>query len=263
MIDSIRLQNFRSYEDSVFELSPKVNIIVGPNASGKTNLLEAVLFIARGGSYKARDIDIVRIGSEWTRIDAQTASGSRAVKIKTNNDNTYKTHEIDGQIYQRLHHSKTIPVVLFEPNHLSLLSGSPDMRRTYLDDLIEQIDDSFGPVRRHYRRVLSQRNTLLKKNPRDLHEQMFVWNVRLSELGGQIAKKRTELIQELNHQILPIYKKLATKNNIITLEYSSKFSEGSYETELLKKLESNIDLESLRGFTIYGPHRDDLMVKID
>ena len=262
MISSIRLQHFRSYTDAFFELDSGVNIIVGPNATGKTNLLEAVLVVARGSSYKAKDGELVQFGQDWARLDAVTLSGQRIVKIKAE-PVPGKSFEIDDQVVTRLHQTKMLPTVLFEPNHLLLLSGSPDLRRTFLDDLIEQTETGFGAVRRHYKRVLAQRNSLLKKNPPDIHEQLFVWNVRLSELGGQIAKRRQALITHFNDRAPELYVHLAGRDNRIVLEYASRFSVEHYESQLLHKLESSTELDILRGFTAYGPHRDDLQVLID
>lgn len=262
MITDIRLQHFRSYTDASFEIDGGVNIIVGPNASGKTNLLEAVLVIARGSSYKVRDADLVQFGSSWARLDADTPLGTRTVKIKSE-PTVGKTFEIDDQVLTRLHQTRTLPVVLFEPNHLLLLSGSPDVRRTFLDDLIEQTEAGYGSVRRHYKRVLAQRNALLKKNPRDISQQLFVWNVRLSELGGKIARERLALINRFAERASELYGSLSGRQNKIELAYSTQFPAESYETALLHKLESNLELDILRGFTASGPHRDDLQVLID
>ncbi|HEX8762205.1 MAG TPA: DNA replication and repair protein RecF [Candidatus Saccharimonadales bacterium] len=262
MISDIRLQHFRSYADAFFELDPAVNIIAGPNASGKTNLLEAVLVAAHGSSFRAKDAELMQFGAPWTRIDATTPDGVRTIKLQTQ-PSFSKSYEISGQKLTRLHSSKMLPVVLFEPNHLLLMSGSPELRRSFLDDLIEQSETGFGAVRRHYKRVLSQRNALLKRNPSDLREQLFVWNVRLSELGGQIAKKRAELVHRFNEQTPELYIHLAGRDNHIILEYYSRFPIDQYESQLLHKLESSMDLDVLRGFTAYGPHRDDLRVTID
>lgn len=262
MVTDIRLQHFRSYTDASFEIDPGVNIIVGPNASGKTNLLEAVLVLARGSSYKAKDTELVQFGSPWARLDADTPSGRRTVKV-INEPKPAKSFEIDEQTITRLHQSRTLPVVLFEPNHLLLLSGSPDLRRTFLDDLIEQTEAGYGSMRRHYKRVLAQRNALLKRNPRDLAEQLFVWNVRLSELGGKMVRERQQLTQRFAERIGELYQSLSGRSNVITLEYASQFPVDAYETHLLHKLENNLELDVLRGFTASGPHRDDLRVIID
>lgn len=263
MISSIRLQHFRSYHNRHFTFQDGVTIVAGPNASGKTNLLEAMLVVARGSSYKAKDAELIRHGSAWARLDAETDKGLRTVKLKQDVHKNGKTFEIDGQVLLRLHPSRMMPVVLFEPNHLLLLSGSPDMRRNFLDDLIEQTEPGFGVLRRQYKRVLAQRNSLLKSNPPGIDKQLFVWNIRLSELGGQIAKRRHALVERFNAQVPELYVQLAGRNNHVGLLYSSRFQLDSYESQLLHKLESSSELEVLRGFTAYGPHRDDLVVNMD
>lgn len=266
MLTDIRLQHFRSYGDAFFELGPAVNIVVGANASGKTNLLEAVLVLARGGSYRAKDAELVSFGAPWARLDAHLADGGvRTVKLVPDSASAAaaKSYEIGGQKFTRLPSAKALPVVLFEPNHLLLLSGAPDLRRTFMDDLIEQMQPGFAATRRHYRRVLAQRNALLKKNPPSLRQQLFVWNVRLSELGGQIAKQRERLIAQCNAQLGERYSNLADRPYEAVLRYASRFAADNYETALLHKLEQNIELEVLRGFTAYGPHRDDLEVLLN
>jgi DNA replication and repair protein RecF len=221
--------------------------------------------LAQGASYRAKDAELVRFEAPWARLDAHTIDGQRTVKIvpTASHDAATKTYEIDGQKLTRLHATKTLPVVLFEPNHLVLLSGPPDIRRAFMDDLIEQMQPSFAATRRHYRRVLSQRNALLKKNPSNLPEQLFVWNVRLSELGGQIAKLREQLIVDSNQQLSERYSSLADRPYDVALRYVSRFSSSAYETELLHKLERSVELDVLRGFTAYGPHRDDLEVSLN
>lgn len=266
MINNLRLQNFRSYDDRYFDLKSGVNVIVGPNASGKTNLLEAALVVARGGSYRAHDSELVGFGAPWARLDAITPSGARVIKLEPKTDDSdkrQKTFVIDDQKLFRLSAQRSLPVVLFEPNHLLLLSGSPELRRSFLDDLIEQTNMRFGATRRHYKRVLAQRNALLKNQVPNLAEQLFVWNIRLSELGGQIARERQALISRFNERISNMYGDLAASQHGIKLGYLSKFAPEDYETALLRKLESSLDLDVLRGFTAYGPHRDDFGVYID
>lgn len=260
MITDLRLQHFRSYDDESFELASGVNIIVGPNASGKTNLLEAILVICRGSSYRVKDAELIAFGRPWARLDADTPTGRRVVKLLA--DPASKQFEIDSQQLTRLHQSKTLPVVLFEPNHLLLLGGAPELRRSFMDDLIEQIEPDFSSVRRHYRRVLAQRNALLKKHPKDLAQQLFVWNIRLSELGGRIARDRAALIQRFAKRAPDLYTALSADNKALELSYSSRFPMEGYETSLLHKLESSTEQDVVRGFTAYGPHRDDLGVSI-
>ena len=263
MITFARLQHFRSYTDGSFEFDPGVNIVVGPNASGKTTLLEAVLVGTQGKSFKARDNELIADGADWTRVDTGTEETTRIFKLQTSGDKLLKTFEISGHEYKRLPSSKALPVVLFEPNHLLLLHGAPELRRNFLDDLISQLDPGFGTVRRHYKRVLMQRNALLKSPTAPSADQLFVWNLRLSELGGKIVGERYDLLTRFNNKISTLYSSIAGHETKLELSYSSSISPLHYETKLLQKLEHNFARDSALGFTSSGPHREDVYISIN
>ncbi len=261
MLDSIRLQHFRSYDDESFELSSGVNIIVGPNASGKTNLLEAILVLCLGKSYRATDQDLVRFGADWARLDAHSEHSERIYKLEDAHQHLKKSFVINGQTVQRLTVNKMLPVVLFEPTHLQLLTTKPEQRRAYLDDLLEQTVAGYATLIRQYRRTLAQRNALLKTAP--TNAQLFVWNVRLSELGGQLVTERLKLCERLNHDLSKLYTQLAGRKTRATVRYYSSCPVENYSTQLLHKLESHLEQDRARGFTSHGPHRDDLMVELN
>jgi DNA replication and repair protein RecF len=263
MITDLRLQHFRSYTDASFDVNPGVNIVVGPNGSGKTNLLEAVLVLARGSSYRAKDSELVQFDQPWARLDANfTNSSTRVVKL-TPEASPAKLYELDGKSYQRLSLEKTLPLVLFEPDHLRLLSGGPERRRDYLDDLLEQTVGGYNRLRSQYRRVLAQRNAFLKKNGVNYSTQIFPWNIRLSEMAGQIVRYRSNLTAQINNEIGELYKKLSATKNNIEIDYSSRWPVENYESQLIMKLEQSIGIDLARGFTGAGPHREDLAVSFD
>ncbi len=261
MIQKIRLRQFRSYLDREFSFSSGVNIISGPNASGKTNLLEAVMFACLGSSYRAPDSELIMHSKHWSRIDAQTSVDSRTVKL----DHHYKPTKqfvINNKPYRRLSSNTQLPIVLFEPNHLLMLSGPPELRRNYLDGILELIKPGFQKTRREYMRTLRQRNILLRKGKVSSAE-LFPWNVRLSHLGGEIARLRAELTLGLNKKVKNVYSALSGTAAKIDLIYKSGVEIGSYENHLLKKLESDLEIDLMRGFTGSGPHREDLEVLIN
>jgi DNA replication and repair protein RecF len=156
-----------------------------------------------------------------------------------------------------------LPVVLFEPNHLQLLHGAPEFRRNYLDDILEQTSPGYTSFRRNYRRLLSQRNALLKRPHPPSTQELFPWNLRLSELGATIARARVALCEELAQKLGDIYTEVSQSKTAVTIAYHPKFPIGSYESHLLDKLESHAHEDSLRGFTAYGPHREDFVVTFD
>ena len=263
MITDLRLQNFRSYKDASFEISPGVNIVVGPNASGKTNLLEGVLVLARGQSYRAKDSELVGFNKPWARLDADLSNSTkRTVKIIVM-PAPEKLYEFEGKTYKRLTLPHSLPTVLFEPNHLHLLAGSPERRRDYIDDLLEQTTAGYSTTRRQYKRALAQRNALLKQPNKVTHSQVFPWDVRLSQLGGQIVQARTDLTAEINKKIGLLYKKLSASKTQITCVYQSQWPAQNYPSQLLKKLETGFTDDRIRGFTSHGPHREDMSIFFD
>lgn len=262
MISDIRLQHFRSYSDAAFEFSPHVNIIVGPNGSGKTNLLEAILVLARGSSYRVPDAELLQLGSDWCRLDASVDGGERSVKFKTV-PKFSKTYELNDKTFYRLTQQHILPAVLFEPNHLQLLHTAPEGRRNYLDDLLEFTSPGFTSFRRSYRRLLVQRNALLKRPGVPSAQELFPWNLRLSELGATIARARTDLVAELALELPETYKNLSQAKTKLQIAYAPKFPIDSYESHMLAKLESHVTEDAQRGFTAYGPHREDFTVFFD
>jgi DNA replication and repair protein RecF len=260
MITDLRLQNFRLFKDDSFELSPSVNIIVGPNASGKTSLLEAVLVLARGSSYRAASSELVRFGRPWARLDGHSEiSGRRTVKI-TREPAPAKQYEIDGNSYKRLNLAHSLPAVLFEPNHLQMFAGNPERRRDYLDDLLEQTTVGYGPLRRQYKRTLAQRNNLLKQSASVPTSQLFPWDVRLSQLAGQIVRARSQLVESITAELPALYKQLSQTKTKVAVTYEARWPVGAYESHMLKRLETSRTDDQLHGFTGSGPHREDLLM---
>lgn len=263
MITDIRLQHFRSYQDSSFEIDPGVNIIVGPNASGKTNLLESVLVSCLGSSYRVKDVDLVEFDQPWARIDIGSPDGQRTVKLIGSPTGTIKKeYIIADQKLARLSLQKQIPVVLFEPNHLQLLSSSPDLRRDYLDGILEQYVPGYATLRRQYKRALSQRNRLLKLGQDQAGSQLFAWNIRLSQLGGEVAKNRAELVARVSRDIEPLYQDLSSSESNVFVSYVSGCQVDQYSSDMLHKLEQSTAKDFERGFTAYGPHRDDMQITL-
>jgi DNA replication and repair protein RecF len=264
MINDIRLQNFRSYKEDSFEFSPEVNIIVGPNASGKTSLLEAILVSSSGSSYRGLDHELIKFNEPWSRLEAHSDNTERIVKIeRTLAGKVNKTFIINTQKFTRLSLPKTIPVVIFEPTHMSLINGSPELRRSLIDEILEKTIVGYKQLRQNYRRALAQRNRLLKRADLISPESVFVWNVRLSELGGRIFKERQSIIETFQAKIGPKYEAISKTSDRVEVFYKTSCDTSNYETSLLKNLENNLATDRARGFTSYGPHRDDIIFLIN
>lgn len=279
LLNDLTLKNYRSYDQSVFEFGSGVNIIVGPNASGKTNLLESILVTCTGSSYRVKDVDLIAFDQPWARIEASVSEKSdqeprvvtieRTEQIDHINNGTStakKKFVINGTNFLRLSIQKKIPVVVFEPEHLRLLHGGPGGRRDYLDNLLEQTTPGFSSLSRDYKRTLAQRNALLKNisNSGNLSNdsQLFAWNVRLSQLGGKIVSARSMLIEKMKVDLEELYNAIAQSGAKVEISYITDAEPENYSSEVLKLLSQNLDKDRLRGFTGNGPHRHDFVISL-
>ncbi len=262
MIQRIRLQNFRSYIDSSFEFSSGVTIIVGPNASGKTNLLEAILVSCVGASYRVKDVDLIHYGADWLRLDVGTPEETRIIKLQQKQDVLDKRYEIAGRVFRRLSSAHHIPVVLFEPEHMLMLQGGPDRRRDYVDGILSRTKIGYATKLKDYKRAVAQRNRLLKSTTSVPADQYFVWNVKISELGSFIAQQRNELVMAFNERMGEFYERLSGVPAQASVHYAVSVPLITYPSSILKGLESNLSEDRERGFTSLGPHREDIVFSL-
>ena len=262
MISVIKLKNFRSYDDASFDFSSGVNMIVGPNASGKTNIIEAILLTTSGSSYRGRDINLIKHDCEWSRIDLLIGEDVRTVKFQNELGKIKKTIEVDGLTRQRMPKAKSIGTVLFEPNHLLLFHGGPELRRDFLDTILSNLSLEYADVLRRYKRTLLQRNTILKRDfvKRD---DLFIWNIRLSDLAGVLAKFRLNLVKELKIAINDLYGSISDSVMDMDVEYISKSRLDNYSTDMLRLLADNFEVDLARKHTTIGVHRDDILVTMN
>ncbi len=259
-IERVELTNFRSYEGAAFELHPDVTIVVGPNASGKTNLLESLYVLASTKSFRAKDRDLIRHDQDFFRVVAQAGDQEYALGFSTADGRTEKKITHDGVKRTLVGHVGQIQVTLFEPSDLDLVSGPPEGRRRYLDFILCQTDRNYLKTLQQYRRVLRQRNALLDGfDMEGIRRQIFAWDMKLAELACEIYERRQGLIGVLNEAIPLLYREIAGSDVEVELEYLPSV-QGEYAKEFLETLALNLTRDLGAGFTTIGPHREDFKV---
>ncbi len=273
VIREVHVLNLRSYDQFSVQLHPDITLILGPNGSGKTSLLEALYVIHRGTSFRGRDRDIVAHAAPHADIKAVLESGdSRKLRLAVDSGDKFTKHfSIDDSSSARLAPKHRLPVVLFEPDELRLLSSSPQRRRDFIDDIISRLSLTYSTVLSRYSRTLLQRNELLKQYETMSHSvwesHLFAWDVKLAELGATIIKARQNFILHSNEHLDRIYSKLAGREHQVTAKYISPFGaqakDNNIQQLLLNRLETNRQSDSLRGNTSIGPHRDDIELQLD
>ena len=256
MISSVELYNFRNHEDRRIDLAPTVTLIYGPNGAGKTSILEAIYYLYRGVSFKSSDKDLVRTGSPWFRVMLQDDTGTRQASFDTQPPAMSKKFTIDDVSSLRLPLKHRRAVVLFSPDDLLLLSGSPSRRRRYLDAMIAQIAPHYAATLRKYERALVQRNKLLK-SPACSPDLLFSWNVLLSEYGAVMINERIRIITHLNQFATKYYQTIAATADSLEITYDHP---PVTPQQLLHRLEEHYERDRLLGMTTTGPHRHDMTI---
>lgn len=262
-ITRISLTNFRSYTDRSFSFDPNVTLIVGPNGSGKTNILEALYVLATTRSFRARDEALVQQGSDLLRIIAASPESEYSFGYQRQ-PTIAKRVSHDGVKKSLRSHVGTIPVVLFEPGDLQLLAGPPSGRRAYIDTILCQTDPEYLQALNEYKRALRQRNALLREHAQVSADMLFAWNVQLAGPAIILRAKRQEFVAYLQQRLPSLYASIAGKSHELDIQYlPNPEITVKDEPTLLEKLESVLNRDVGAGFTTVGPHRDDLMVVFD
>ena len=258
LIKKINVQHVRVHEKYSLDVSPNVTVVTGPNGSGKTTLIEALYIALQGSSFKGVDTDILATGAPWYRIDIELEDeASRSVKFDPTKTTGRKQFIIDKKTHYRLTPAYKYPVVLFEPEDLRLLSGSPSRRRQFIDHFISQLDPQYSVALRRYERALKQRNALLKQHSAT-NDSLFVWDVSLSEYGAYIISQRIRFIDELNQRLNTVYATISHTDDTVKMRYSEA-AHANTKQKLLADLHHHINKDMMVGFTSSGPHRHDLL----
>jgi DNA replication and repair protein RecF len=252
IISNIELRQFRNYTHAQFDFSPGVTVITGNNGVGKTNILEALYVLALGSSFRDADPLLINHGCEGWRLTGVVDDNIREVRYDGK-----KSYRINDTAYSRLPFRYHLPVVLFEPEDLLIVHGSPRLRRTYLDRLIAVITPGYAALLRRYERVIAQRNKLLKQQYLN-HDSLFVWDISLAELATKIVEARQLYIDGWKSNLSTHYQLISESQDTIDINYHSiAFQPGQYTQSILHHLKTNIDRDVMTGITSVGPHRDD------
>jgi DNA replication and repair protein RecF len=261
-IRRLSVQHVRRHDNMIVALDRHVTLITGLNGSGKTSLLEAIYIALQGSSFKGSDSDVLRRDTSWWRIDVQYDDESvRTVKFDSNKTTGRKQFQVDGRTMYRLLPKYKYPVVLFEPDDLRLLNGSPARRRQFIDRFISQLDPLYAVALRKYERALKQRNNLLKRD-QTTPDELFVWNVALAEHGAYIIEERVRFIERLNASLGDVYRQIAQTNDTVTIHYSYTRIDA-IKQKLLGDLHAHSERDRLLGNTSIGPHRHDVLFEFN
>ncbi|WP_063042415.1 DNA replication/repair protein RecF [Nocardia pseudovaccinii] len=280
-IRTLSLRDFRSWEHAELELSPGRTVFLGANGNGKTNLLEAVGYLATLGSHRvAADAPLIRIGTERARIGATVVNAGRELRIDLElNQGAANRAQINRSPVRRPREILGIlQTVLFAPEDLALVRGDPGERRRFLDELCTARLPRLAAVRADYDRVLRQRSALLKSAGRQARSKaelstLDVWDGHLATHASVLLAQRLRLVHDMYPYLAQAYSSIAPESRPAAIGYRSASLPPEFldparapqpddvealEANMLRELAAARPKELERGVCLVGPHRDDL-----
>ena len=285
-VSHLSLFDFRSYPEAEVALGPGVTAFVGRNGQGKTNLVEAVDFVARLASHRvAGDAPLVRFGAAHAVVRAVVVRDGREalLEVQINPGRSNRARVNRSPLPRARELLGLVRTVLFSPDDLALVKGDPSTRRHFLDDLLVQRAPRFAGVRADYERVLKQRSSLLKqagqarrsggRGPRAESPlaTLGVWDTHLAGTGAELLAARLALVKDLRPYVATAYAAVARGASATeaTMTYKASFElppdhadRDALAGALLAEVERRRDDEIDRGLSLVGPHRDDLVLAL-
>ncbi|NMO94175.1 DNA replication/repair protein RecF [Paenibacillus lemnae] len=273
-VNNISLQHYRNYERLQLDSFGDVNLIIGQNAQGKTNMVEALFVLALSKSHRtSKDKELIAFDSSYAHIAAEIERKYGSLKLELSLSHQGKKAKINGLEQRKLSNFiGSLNVVMFAPEDLEIVKGTPGVRRRFLDMEIGQVTPSYLFHLQQYQKILVQRNNLLKTlwgKEASQQAMLDVWNAQLIEHGVKIVKKRKQFIKKLQKWAEYIHKGITNGLEELKLQYIPSFSDPEEEDEavlfeaFMIKLSQVKDQEIRRGITLAGPHRDDLAFYIN
>ncbi len=268
-IKFVELRNYRNYAFEKFVLSPNINILLGDNAQGKTNLLESIYFSCIGKSFKTKnEKEMIKTESKNAKIliDFEKNNGTNSIMIEfVDNQKFVKLNEIN--ITKTSSMLGNLACVFFSPSELKLVKEAPEDRRRFLDIDISQLSKEYYNHLIKYNKILKQRNKLLKEggSPETIKETLPIWDYQLATTASQIICFRLEFVENLGKKACPEHFNLSGGKENLELEYSSCFNfknknASQIEQILLEELAKNHEKDMKLKYTTVGPHRDDIKI---
>lgn len=274
-IKTVSLTNFRNYANLEFEPSEGLNILVGPNAQGKSAILEAIYLLATSKSHRtSRDMDLIRVGESMARACAEVArseqndvmlevilSKQEKKSVRINKVKHPKVGDLVGQLN----------AVIFSNSDIDMVRGEPSLRRRFLNLEISQISPQYIYSLGRYKRVLDQRNNLLKEinKGQGRSSDLDVWDSQLAQYGADIMSRRAKFVEFIARSAASIYQTLAQDVEPFDIKYKPSIEVSAFdeEPEIRNRfagiLAARRDNDVIRSTTTSGPHRDDLVLTIN
>lgn len=277
-IQQIHYRNFRNYDNYELTDIGDVTVFVGPNAIGKTNLVEGIQLITAFNSFRSSKTEhLVRFGEDSSFIRAVLSDGVRKLDIDFTIHEGKRSFSLNGKRKQIKNLRSILPSVVFSPDDLNFIKGSQSIKRAEIDNLGSQLSANYSNVRHDYERILKQKNRYLKEDT--THTFLESVNEVLTTIGSQFYVLRTRLVQELIPYIKTYYAELCVGEEEVSIAYipswlkyedpslqellDSQFSRDEVKEQLDTVIEREFSREHQRRLSLFGPHADQIVFLIN
>jgi len=266
IVTQLWLIDFRNHTSTELQLDSGVTLITGQNGHGKTNLLEGLSLLNGHKSFRGATSEaLVKSGCEFAVIRAQVIRHRREHLIEMKIVAAGRSRvQLNRQIVKRFKDlSDTVSIVVFSPDDLELIKGSPGIRRNFIDEVLLSCDKKFRVVKANFDRVIKQRNNLLKqcrgRLSKELEESLSIWNSQFIELSEVIGRNRTQLVRDIEPLVNTFYSQVAGKEEQVNFRYETTWMDKGLD-QALHEIQHE---EVRRGTTLVGPHRDDVIIDLN
>ncbi len=270
ILDTLKLANYRNYDSLNLKFNPHINILYGNNAQGKTNILESIYLLSSTNSHKrSENSQLVKNGCKKTKISAvikKNGIKNKAEIVISESEkkliyNTTEIKKVSDYIFN------SMDVILFTPDDLELIKGSPNIRRLFINDELSKLSEGYFNILNDYNKLLKIRNDYLKKINNNISVDKSYFDIitnYLIDKGVLLYKMRKKFINKLSKSALEIYKKLFNLDNF-NINYICNYfeDENNIKNEFTEILKTNYKKELQNGMTLFGPHRDDMEFFLD
>lgn len=273
-LETIELSGFRNYQETALTFSDGVNVFLGQNAQGKTNMMESIYFLALARSHRTTsDKELINWEADFTRVSGKINSKGSTFPLAISLSNKGKQAKVNHLEQKKLsQYVGNLNIILFAPEDLELVKGSPAVRRQFIDRELGQMSAVYLHHLVSYQEILKQRNQYLKEYKVSQSFDMVYLDILTEQLateGAEVLDRRLNFVAKLNEWATPIQQDISQGKEKLDIQYKTTLSlsnnsqKSSIYRQLLDKYEESKQRELDRGTTIIGPHRDDLVFYVN
>ncbi len=262
-LNKLSLENFRNYNNQNIEFINGINLFLGFNAQGKTNIIEAIYVCAFGKSYRtSKDNEIIQFQKDYCNIACNyTNSTAQETTFYIDRMNRKQLKDNGVKVKKIAEYVGKIPVVIFSPESLDIVKGSPKERRSFIDMICCQLSKAYIIAHQEYTQCLKLKNGILKQDYID-DDYIYVLHEKMAKYVKLIVSFRNEIIEKINHYAIDIQKSLTQGTEDIKLIYNTDFL-GMDEKEIKSYLDEHLYIDKLRKSSVKGIQRDDISILVN